>query len=118
MPQKPILSNEDELISLSDQRLDMAWRYDTERKAYGKAKAVLDILYASKIKLINDLKKNAGYETGLLILVSTNKLYNKMYEDMITHLHNYKGLERIIDAMAAKQSCLQSIMKNNRLNDN
>ena len=105
------------LEELATKRQELAVRYATSRFAYGKAKAEIDIIYASKIKKINEVKKNAGYETGLLILMSTEVYLREPYKEMITQLNNYKALERIIDAHESEIMSIQSILRWNRSND-
>jgi len=111
------ISHEEELVALADKRINLAEQYAKARNLYGQAKFEIDVIYASEISNINNIKKNAGYETGLIFLMATNSGVRQIYNDLIIQQNNYKGLDRLIDAVAAKQSNIQSIMKNNRMND-
>jgi len=112
------LDYEQELLMLTNEREKLAIRYAKERKAYGEKKSELDIIYASKIKEINEIKRNAGYETGLIYLMAISSAeVREMYKDFITHLNNYKAVEKMIDAIESKIMARQSIMRFNRHND-
>lgn len=108
----------DTLMKLTDRRIDLANKYAKERSAYGKVKRQIDIIYAANMAYINEIKKNAGYETGLLILMDKEGDYlQTMYGEMIEHLNNFKAMERMIDAIESKTMALQSIMRYYREND-
>lgn len=107
-----------ELTELTDRRIELANKYASERKAYGEAKAEIDILFAGKILKMAEKKKNMGYETGLIMMMAEEgEYFRELYKKTITHLNNYKALERMIDAVESKIMTRQSIMRYYREND-
>lgn len=107
----------EDVKDLADEKYGFCKDYAEQRKKYGQAKSELDIHYATEIKSISEVKKNAGYETGLLILISLNSKLRTIYKEMIQAEQNYKALEKIIDGFDSKISSLQSVMKYNAKND-
>jgi len=111
-------SFEEELQHLTDNRLKLANKYATERKAYGEAKAEIDILFASKILKLTEKKKNLGYETGLIMMMAEEgDEFRKLYKEVITRENNYKAIEKMIEAVESKIMTRQSIMRYYREND-
>ena len=107
-----------ELEELTVRRVDLANKYAVERKAYGEAKAEIDIIFAGKIISMTEKKKNLGYEMGLILLMAQEgEYFRELYKKLITHLNNYKALERMIDAVESKIMTKQSIMRFYRDND-
>lgn len=107
-----------ELQELTKRRIELANKYATERSAYGKAKADIDIIFAGKIISMTEKKKNLGYEMGLILLMAQEgEYFRELYKSLVTHLNNYKALERMIDAVESKIMSLQSIMRFYREND-
>ena len=107
----------EQINNLTIKRNKLCETYYKCRVAYGTAKADLDIVYASKIKDIQMYKKNAGYETGLLFLISINPELKETYQLMIINFNKFKALQRLIDALESEIMTLQSIMKYNIKND-
>lgn len=107
-----------DLLAYTERLRELSDKYALERKLYGERKAELDLIYASKIDKINEFKKNAGYETGLLHLMKIEGDYlSQMYKEMITHYNNYKAIERMLNAFDTSISSIQSIMRYNRDRD-
>ena len=104
-------------MDLANQRISLAEEYMDARCKYGKLKSDLNVILASRIQEINAVKKNAGYDTAMLILISIDKSLTDTYREMIESYDKFKAFDRLLDAIAAKQSSIQSVMRNNRMND-
>ena len=107
----------EQLQTLTKKREELAQRYYDERTKYGQMKSDIDVIYASEIKAISDIKKNCGYETGLLLLIALKPALRDSYKAMVQGLNNYKALQRLIDSVESKIMAVQSIMRYNRSND-
>jgi len=99
------------LKELSDEQIKRAKDYEKARALTGEAKSELDILLAAKFSDFRSAKKNLGYETSLIMLMEDNLVARELYREMIENEARYKSLERIIEAIGAKISLCQSIMK-------
>ena len=101
----------DEASELSNKHLNASYEYYNLQKKYGKVKAELNIIYASKSQEINEIKKNAGYDTGMLIMIGKYPLYQNPYKEMINLEQQCKGLDKVIEAIKSRIMYIQSIMK-------
>jgi len=110
---QPLNDHEQDIIRWTDEVIRLSTEYEKERKAYGEAKANLDVLLAGKILGFLETKKNLGIEMAyeLLMATSTTLIAEDLYKAMIRHENNYKALEKIIDAYNSKIMGTQSIMK-------
>lgn len=108
---------EQEINRLSVSRIDLSNKYATERKAYGEAKAEIDILLTGYIIEMQEKVKSIGYERSLLTLVAMKPEMKETYRATIKHFNNYKAIERMIDAHDSRIMAIQSIMRFNRTND-
>ena len=105
------------LRELNHKRINLAKQYGKARTEYGKAKADIDIIYASKVKEIMTIKRNAGYEVGLLLLIAITPSLKETYQEMIVSLHKYKALDKLLSAYESEIMTIQSTMKYNIKND-
>jgi len=99
------------LKTLADEQIKRSRDYEKCRTLAGKAKSDLDILLAAKFSTIRAAKSNVGYEAALVMLMEGNTTAQGLYREMIENTAKYKSLERIIEALGAKISLCQSIMK-------
>lgn len=101
-----------EAVKLSDDLIEKAKMYYEARKASFEAKRDLDILLASKyLTSFRNIKRNLGYDMALLMLVSEESEAKSLYETYLTKQAEYKGLEKILDAIQSKVSFMQSLMR-------
>lgn len=100
-----------ELRKLAHEQTVKAKDYETCRIAHGKAKQAIDLLLAANYKKIRADKKNAGYETSLIMLMEDSQAARGFYKDMIENEAKYKSLEKILEAINAEISFNQSVMK-------
>ena len=112
-----IRGHEEVLMKIADERIKLASEYQYERSLYGEARFNLNIELAKNVKRFNEIKKNMGFDTGLIMLIGEDlekdtPLLQKDYKDYIESLEKFKGYERLIDALKDKSIAIQSIIKN------
>jgi len=112
-----LIDYEQELVALSKEGERLSKIYAGDRKAYGERKAELDIVFAGSILSLTEKKKNIGYETGIIMLISEKPEFQGTYQDMVKHYNNYKAVEKMIDAVNSRIMAIQSIMRYNRERD-
>jgi hypothetical protein len=100
-------------VKLTDELINQSMSYNLARIKSAEAKRDLDILLASKyLTAFRSIKSNLGYEMALLMLVEAEgEVGRELYSTYLTETARYKGMERILDAVQAKVSFFQSIMK-------
>lgn len=103
----------EELKELTDEKFKHAKRYETYRLSYGQAKADLDVILSVNMPKILEKRKNAGYETCLLLLLSELPELRDTYRNMIKNQEACKALEKILDAYDSKIFSLQRVMQYN-----
>ena len=60
---------DEELKKLSNERIKLANEYQYHRRLYGEAKFKLNIEFARNIKRFQEIKKNLGQDTGMIMLL-------------------------------------------------
>lgn len=106
------------LAKLSDELIELSRKYAVARTAAGQAEADLNILLASKyLKDIRKVKSNVGVEMAILMMCEESEEARGYYKTYISKRNEYKGLERIIEAIDKKLSINQSVMRFFREND-
>jgi len=100
-------------IKLTDELIEMARTYCEARKLSSEAQRDLDILLASKyLTSFRAIKRNLGYDMALLMCVEQEgEVGRKLYDTYLTKQAEYKGLEKILDAIQSKVSFMQSLMR-------
>lgn len=96
---------------LADSLVEYATTYEQIRTKAGKAKSELDIMLVAHLTSIRSRKSNVGYDMALLMLMEMSKEAQAIYQEMTELTNQYKGVEKIIDAIKSKISLEQSIMK-------
>ena len=98
---------------LSNKLLEFSEKYADHRKVSADNKTKFDIILASKFNSFRQQKPNLGHETAVFMLLeSGDKEVETYYTDWQFNEAQYKGLEKIIEAIQSKISLSQSIMKN------
>jgi hypothetical protein len=92
-----------EMMEIAQKKEERSEEYATERINYTQAKLKFDYILASKFKEYIQTKRNIGYDTARLLLLSEADEEVLAY-DTAYHLSEarYKGLEKVIDAMTEK----------------
>lgn len=92
-----------EMRELLDKKEGLSNEYRDLRKKATQAKLQFDYILTAKIREYMDIKKNIGYETARLLLLSEGDSEVIGY-DRDAHLleADYKGLEKVIDAVTEK----------------
>jgi hypothetical protein len=110
---QPLTDHEQDLVKWTDEVIRLSNLYGKERKAFGIAKANLDVLLAGKLISMLGTKKNLGIEMAYLLLIAGDDrlVTERVYQEMIHHENNYKALEKMIDAYHSKIMATQSIMR-------
>ena len=103
-----------ELGALTDEQINLSREYQESRLKSAEAKLKLDILLASNY--LNDFrsaKKNLGYEMAILMMLEADESPETLqyYREYSIETGRYKGIERLLDAIATKISYAQSMMK-------
>lgn len=113
----------EQLMEISAKRETLAEEYQEYRKLYGETKAELDIIFAGRILALQQKKKNIGYDTGLLLMISEahdpteRTMLETMYKDMIKYYNKYKALEPLDDTLKSREVDIRKIMDYNMEHD-
>jgi len=92
-----------ELIGLSDEVVNLAKECAEHRSKCAKHKLAFDTILASKINEFYKVKKNIGYETSRLMLLSDATDEVREYDRQYHYHHSqYKGKEKIVEAIRDK----------------
>ena len=82
---------------------ELSEKYEHHRTLSAENKLKFDYILASKLPEYFKLKKNIGYDTSRLLLLSEGgeeeRTYDRLYHE---NEARYKGLEKIIDAIREK----------------
>jgi hypothetical protein len=99
-------------ISLEEERI--ANLYRDARISSAEAGYKISIKLAKNIDRIREGKKSIGYDMALIELLKGDDLVIKeQYRIKEEEEANYKGLEKILDALAGRRIAIQGIMKYN-----
>lgn len=99
------------LRELADKQIKDADRYAETRRIAGKAESDLNILLTAYLPDLRQNKKNLGVEMARFMLMETNDVAKKLYAEWLENEAIFKGLEKLLEAQAAKLIFEQSIMK-------
>jgi len=103
-----------ELSEVSGEQRDLCQTYYDTRKSFGEAKHALFILLTPHQS--EAAYRKASIEKQLLMLRADTPENHKKevygyYETYIKYEQNYKGLQRMIDALASRITQIQSLIK-------
>jgi len=99
-------------LKLCDKEIEFSNEYFKARGKYAQARIALDQLLAVKSAEFRKKRANVGYEMSLIMLMEIGgEEIGKYYSDLRTYEAQYKGLEKILEAVGHKISYYQSIMK-------
>jgi hypothetical protein len=99
------------LREIADEQVQCAKRYAFARELAGKAETSLNLLLAAKLPNIRAEKPNCGIDMAQLILCEDSMEAKSFYAEWKENEAVYKGLEKLLDARAAKLIMEQSIFK-------
>ena len=100
-----------EYNQIIDEQIKLSREYALYREAAARAKQSLDILLAASFASFRKEKSNLGYEAALIMLMEDNEEAMILYKELKENEAKYKGLEKILEALQAKVSFGQSVMK-------
>ena len=100
-----------ELSKLASHQIKLAGDYATKRREAGDAKTELELMLTAELKEILRVKKNAGYDMAILLLLEVKPELREVYQKFRRAEDDYKGLEKLIEAHQSKISLEQSVMK-------
>ncbi len=99
------------LKKLSQEQTQRAREYMEARKKAAVAKTELLILLTAKLPKIREKKKNAGMEMSLAILCEECEEAQALLSTELKETAQYKGLEKLMEALQSEISYSQSVMK-------
>jgi hypothetical protein len=103
----------DRLWEISQELVDVATKCNLARQKAAHAKWTLDIILASKMSQLRNIKTNLGYETARIMLLESNEPeVLESYKDEERYTAEYKGLEGVAEALKTQISLGQSLIKN------
>lgn len=101
------------VLEISEELLTKSKEYHDARRKAAVAKWKLDLILASKMKEFRVIRTNLGYESArVMLLEDNNDEINQYYKEEEKWSAEYKGLEKIIDALQSQISLCQSLIKN------
>lgn len=101
----------DELSKLASHQIKLALDYAKKRTEAGDAKTQLELMLTAEMREILRIKKNAGYDLAMLLLLEIKPELRSLYEKFRRAEAEYKGLEKLIEAHQSNISLEQSVMK-------
>lgn len=106
-------NDNEKVMQMGAELYRLSQEYNKARQEAAKAKYKLDIILASRFEEIREKKKNVGYESALIMLLEPGEEEVQTYYKNYTRFTaQYKGLERLIDALHSRISLIQSLIKN------
>ena len=100
-----------EISKLADKQIKNAEAYEEARHKAADAKVKLDLLLVAELPQIRAVKKNAGVDMAILMLMEKSEVARGLYKEFVEWEAKYKGLEILIEAYATKITLAQSQMK-------
>ncbi len=100
-----------ELRGIADQQITNSIKYAEARKESGEAESELKIILTSRLKELRSIKKNIGVEMAILMICEEDHNAQRLLSEWIQKEAIYKGLEKLLEATAAKLIFEQSLMK-------
>ena len=101
--------------AIADSLVRYAEEYGKARTKSARAKVDFEILLTARMPELMEKKKNAGFDTLCLMLISIDESAKELYDDWKYSEARYKSLERLIDANQTKISFLQSALKHEQM---
>ena len=94
----------------SSYMIDIAKQYHKSRCTFGFAKRFIDVSLAQAYR-DEIIPPKLAYDKAIITLISKSEKVKKAYKEMVAEEQNYKGLEKIIDAIRSDITLTQSIIK-------
>ena len=100
-------------MEISAEIVTKARGYQEARRKAALAKWKLDVIQATKMKEIREIRSSVGYDAARIMLLEyENEEIHEYYRDETRWTAEYKGLEKVIDALQSQVSLCQSLIKN------
>ena len=103
-----------EVLTIAKKQTEIASEYAEARRKAGHVKRQLDTLLVAVLSDLRAKKSNLGYDMAILMLCEKNELAMSIYGELIEQTANYKGLDKIIEAIKNQISLYQSIWRADR----
>ena len=103
--------NINEGIAITDSLVKYANEYGKARTKAARAKIDFEILLTARLPELMEKKKNAGYDSLCLLLISVDESAKDLYDEWKYAEARFKSLERLLDANTTKISYMQSVMR-------
>ena len=100
-----------DLQKLTDDHIAFAEEYRIARIKASKAKEQFYIIFSSILPEIRKEKRNIGQEMAIIEAIRIHEVAKDLWRDWQKYEAEYKGLEKLIEALKSKISLNQSIMK-------
>ena len=97
--------------AIADNLVKYANEYGKARTKAARAKIDFEILLTARMPELMGMKKNAGFDTLCLLLISIDESAKTLYDEWKYSEARYKSLERLLDANTTKISYMQSVLK-------
>lgn len=108
-------ADEKQLWALSNQATELANQYRVARHKAAEAKYRLDIILASKMNEFRKVKSSIGYDMArIMLLEEGNEDIKNYYKEEEKWTADYKGLEKVLDALHGQIILAQSLIKNKK----
>jgi len=107
---------ERELEKVNKQRTKYSDEYRYHRQTFGECLFQINIAYAKRIKEFMAVKKNLGYDTGLLLLLADaqeneDEEFIALYKLFTESRENYRGIEKLLDALEGRSISIMALLK-------
>jgi hypothetical protein len=107
--------DEQQVWIMSNEIVEKSKRYAEARNLAALNKWKLDLILASKMNELRKTRSNLGYEMArIMLLEEPNEETKKYYREEERYTAEYKGLEKIIDALHGQVILAQSLIKNRK----
>lgn len=110
-----IKSYEEALMVAVTKYSNYAKKYMEARKKYAEVELQIQMAIARKISEYHAKKKNIGMEMAIAFRleesIANNDNFRNIYNQYLTSLAEYKGLDRALDACNSEVIALQTVMK-------
>jgi len=107
-------------MALAEELEAKARAYCVYRQKASDAKIKIDVIMATHLKELREVRSNIGHEMALIHLMEPHREDSDeiegYYRDYSENSDHYKSLERLIGALETRISVYQSIMKFEREN--
>ena len=106
-------TDSNQVMKISQEIVEKARLYQAARRKSAIAKWKLDLILASKMEEMRLIRKSIGYDTARVMLLEyDDEEIAEYYREEERWTSEYKGLEKVIDALQSQVSLCQSLIKN------